>query len=183
LGIAARLARDRGSGAKVMLEQWHEFYALLGTAAAALVALLFVAASIGAGSLPRESGGPTRTYMSPVAFHFTAVLFASALALAPSHTPISLSVLLGSSAVAGLVYAGFVTRRLLADGIADLPDRLAYGLGPLVGYAAILVAAILFFNGSARAADVMASGVVLLLIVNVRNAWDLLLAMARRQNR
>ena len=30
-----------------MLAQWHEFYALLGTAAAALIALLFVAVSIG----------------------------------------------------------------------------------------------------------------------------------------
>ena len=34
--------------ARNMLAPWHEFYALLGTAAAALVALLFVAVSIGA---------------------------------------------------------------------------------------------------------------------------------------
>ena len=33
-----------------------------------------------------------------------------------------------------------------------------------------------------RAADVLASGIILLLIVNVRNAWDLLLAMARRRS-
>ncbi|MFL5065808.1 MAG: hypothetical protein ACJ8ED_14275 [Xanthobacteraceae bacterium] len=33
------------------LEHWREFYLLVGTAAAALVALLFVAASIGAGFL------------------------------------------------------------------------------------------------------------------------------------
>jgi len=51
-----------------------------------------------------------------------------------------------------------------------------------MAYAAILVAAALFFVGSGRAADVLAIGVVVLLIVNVRNAWDLLLAMARRRN-
>jgi len=166
----------------VMLEHWHEFYGLVGTAAAALLALLFVAVSIGAGMLSRESGGPTRTYTSPVAFHFTTVLFTSALALAPSHTPTSLTFLLGCSAVAGVIYSGFIIRRLLRDGIADLPDRLAYGLAPLVGYAAIFVAAILFFVGSETAADVLASGIILLLIVNVRNAWDLLLAMARRRS-
>jgi hypothetical protein len=166
----------------VILEHWHEFYGLVGTAAAALLALLFVAVSIGAGTLPADRGGPTRTYTSPVAFHYTAVLFASALALAPTQTPTSLSVLLGGSAAIGFVYAGFVIRRLLSDQISDLPDRLAYGLAPLVAYAAMLVAAALFFVGSGRAADVLATGVVVLLIVNVRNAWDLLLAMARRRN-
>ena len=58
-----------------LLEHWHEFYLLVGTAAAALVALLFVAASIGAGMLASHPTGPTRTYMSPIAFHFTSALF------------------------------------------------------------------------------------------------------------
>ena len=40
--------------------------------------LLFVAASIGAGLLTHHPGGPTRTYMSPIAFHFTSALFVSA---------------------------------------------------------------------------------------------------------
>jgi hypothetical protein len=39
-----------------MLDGWHAFYILLGTAA---VALLFVAVSIGAGFLSRESASPT----------------------------------------------------------------------------------------------------------------------------
>jgi hypothetical protein len=165
-----------------MLEHWREFYGLVGTAAAALLALLFVAVSIGAGTLPPDRGGPTRTYTSPVAFHYTAVMFVSALALAPTQTPMSLSVLLGGSAIIGIVYAAFIIRRLLTDRIADLPDRLAYGFAPLGSYSAILAAAALFHVGSGRAADVLASGVMVLLIVNVRNAWDLLLVMARRRN-
>ena len=87
-----------------MLDHWHEFYTLLGTAAAALLALLFVAASIGAGILPRERSGPTRTYMSPVAFHYTAVLFVSAAALVPALTPLALGAVLACAAIAGLVY-------------------------------------------------------------------------------
>jgi hypothetical protein len=165
-----------------MLQPWHEFYGLIGTAASALLALLFVAVSIGAGALPRESAGPTRTYMSPVAFHFTAVLFVSALVLAPAQTAASLAILLALTAAAGFFYAGFIIRRLLKDGIADLPDRLAYGVAPLVAYAIILVSAVLFLNGSNHAADALAVGAVMLLVVNVRNAWDLLLAMARRQS-
>jgi hypothetical protein len=52
-----------------MLEDWHDFYILLGTAAAALVALLFVAASIGASMLTPERTRATRTYLSLVVFH------------------------------------------------------------------------------------------------------------------
>ena len=42
-----------------MLEGWHEFYVLLGTAAAAFIALLFVAASVGANVFTPESSGAT----------------------------------------------------------------------------------------------------------------------------
>jgi hypothetical protein len=41
-----------------MLEHWHDFYLLVGTAASALLALLFVAVSIGAGVLSRDRSGP-----------------------------------------------------------------------------------------------------------------------------
>src|SRR5579871_3170530 len=163
-----------------MMQPWHDFYVLLGTASSALLALLFVAVSIGAGALPRETAGPTRTYMSPVAFHFTAVLLVSALVLAPTQTTVSLGILLGSTAASGCAYAVFVTRRLLRDGIADLPDRVSYGATPLIAYATIFASAVLFLNGSNHGDDMLAAGAVMLLIINVRNAWDLLLAMARR---
>jgi hypothetical protein len=154
-----------------MLDHWHEFYALLGTAAAALLALLFVAASLGAGILSRERSGPTRTYMSPVAFHYTAVLFVSALALVPSLMPPVFGTVLTCAAAAGLVYSAFVLGRLLRDGIADVADQLAYGLAPLLSYAALLAAATLFFAASDVAAYVLAAGAMVLLIINVRNAW------------
>jgi hypothetical protein len=164
-----------------LLEHWHEFYLLIGTAAAALVALLFVAASIGAGILTRHPGGPTRTYMSPIAFHFTSALFVSAVALVPSHTRLTLGVLVGLNAIAGMIYAAFVLRRLFTDSIADHADRVCYGMLPLFAYATGLVAAWLIFYGSVHAPEFLAATVVLLLVVNIRNAWDLMLSLARRR--
>jgi len=67
------------------LKGWHDFYLLVGTAGATLLALLFVAASLGAGFLTQERQGGTRTFMSPVVVHFTTVFFLSAIALVPSH--------------------------------------------------------------------------------------------------
>ncbi len=42
------------------LEQWREFYVLLGTAGATLVALLFVAVSLGSGYLTESRAAGTR---------------------------------------------------------------------------------------------------------------------------
>src|SRR5215470_16980635 len=166
-----------------LLAHWHEFYLLIGTAAAALVALLFVAASVGVGLLNTEPGGPTRTYVSPVAFHFTSALFVSAVALVPVHTLESLGALVGLNAVAGTIYAGFVLRRLFTDHIADTADRFCYGILPLIAYLAGLWAAVLIFRASPHAPEFLAATVVLLLIVNIRNAWDLMMSLSRRRAR
>ena len=91
-----------------MLEGWHEFYGLIGTAAAALVALLFVAASIGAGYLSAKRGSPTRTFTSPIVFHYTYVLFVSLVALIPVNTDTSLGLIIGMTAAGGLIYSIFI---------------------------------------------------------------------------
>ena len=53
------------------LKGWHDFYLLVGTAGATLLALLFVAMPLGIGFLTQERQGPTRTFWSPVVIHFT----------------------------------------------------------------------------------------------------------------
>lgn len=164
-----------------MLEHWHEFYLLLGTAAGTLVALLFVAASIGEGYLNTRRAGATRTFMSPVVMHYASVLFLSLVALAPDHTRMSLSLIAGVVAAAGAGYSLFVLTRVTRR-TTDLPDRLCYGAGPALAYAAVMVAAWLFLSGSEAGPDVLAAALVLLLLVNIRNAWDLTLTMVRTHN-
>ena len=53
------------------------------------------------GIISRHTAGPTRTYMSPIAFHFTSALFVSLAALVPTHTRLTLGVLVGLNAIAG----------------------------------------------------------------------------------
>ena len=53
------------------LEHWHDFYVLVGTAGATLLALLFVAVSLGAGFLNEAQAAATRTFYSPVIIHFS----------------------------------------------------------------------------------------------------------------
>ena len=56
------------------LKEWHDFYLLVGTAGATLLALLFVAVSLGTGFLTEERQEATRTFLSPVVIHFTSML-------------------------------------------------------------------------------------------------------------
>ena len=164
-----------------MLSPWHEFYGLLGTAAAALLALLFVAASIGASVLTAHRAGPTRTYLSPVVFHYCNILFLSLIALIPELEPTVFGVIIAVAAAGSLVYSLYILQRLFRDGIADLADRLAYGTVPVISYSAGLIAGCRILAGHDRMSLYLIGGAsLLLLVVNVRNAWDLMLALARR---
>jgi hypothetical protein len=164
-----------------MLDGWHEFYGLLGTAAAALVALLFVAASIGVGFLTSARGSPTRTYTSPIVFHYTYVLFLSLVSLVPGITDWLMAAIISVSAAIALVYCSFIFVRVMRGVSVDLDDRLSYGASPLVAYAAALAASFFVFEGSSVGPPLLAGALILLLIVNIRNAWDLTVFFAQRR--
>ncbi|HXD43779.1 MAG TPA: hypothetical protein VN655_01490 [Pseudolabrys sp.] len=164
------------------IERWHDFYVLVGTAGATLVALLFVAVSIGTGFLTEQRAAPTRAFYSPVVLHFTAVFFISAAGLVPAHTAVFFA---GSVAVAALIGGGasvFATVQLLRNRWTSyVQDHLAYGLLPMVCYAVLLIAAYMIVTGAPYALDVVGGTLLVLMIVNIRNAWDLMLSMVRHQ--
>jgi hypothetical protein len=164
-----------------IFEHWGDFYLLVGTAAAALLALLFVAVSLGTGYLTEQRAAGTRTFFSPIVVHFAVVLFLSAIALVPSHHRIFFFVFIGGSGLVGLGVSVFTTIQLLRnDWTRFLVDRLGYGLLPAVAYIALIVAAVLLQTGREIALDAFAGALLLLLLVNIRNAWDLMLSMVRR---
>jgi len=165
-----------------MLDGWHEFYILLGTASAALVALLFVAASIGVGYISIARGSPTHTYTSPIVFHYTYVLFLSLAALMPINTDWSLAATIAVSAAIALGYSCFIFARVMRGSAVDLDDRLGYGASPLAAYAAALAASVFIFERSSIGPPLLAGALILLLLINIRNAWDLTLFFAQRRN-
>ncbi|MGB6271758.1 MAG: hypothetical protein WBF44_09230 [Pseudolabrys sp.] len=163
------------------LHEWHEFYILLGTAGATLLALLFVAVSLGTGFLSSKDQQGTRTFMSPVVIHFTSVFFLSAVCLVPSHGPVFFAVLIAGTAIVGVAVSVVISVWVVRTEMTQyLPDYFAYGLLPVGAYLALLVASIMIYLGRDYALEVLAGGLLVLAIVNVRNAWDLTLSMVRR---
>lgn len=163
------------------LHEWHEFYILLGTAGATLLALLFVAVSLGTGFLSSKDQQGTRTFMSPVVIHFTSVFFLSAVCLVPSHGPVFFAVLIAGTAIVGVAVSIVISVWVVRTEMTQyLPDYFAYGLLPVGAYLALLVASFMIYLGRDYALEVLAGGLLVLAIVNVRNAWDLTLSMVRR---
>jgi hypothetical protein len=174
-------------GDQEILKVCHEFYLLTGTAATALVALLFVAASIGAGYLSPERAAASRVFISPVVFspvvfHFTSILFLSLVILVLAHAHVPPALLIAVNAGIGAVGSVFIFMRVMSDNRADWIDRIGYGAAPVIAYTGALLAAVLLTRKSVFAGDVLAAAVVLLLLANIRNAWDLTLAMARSRS-
>jgi len=179
-----RQHRDMFMWAADALKKWHDFYLLVGTAGATLLALLFVALSLGTGFLTEERQEATRTFMSPVAIHFITVFFLSAVALFPSHQAKFFAGLIGATALIGATVSTYITVKVVRTDMTNyMEDYFAYGILPDLGYLALLAAAVLIYLERDLGLDVLAGALLLLAIVNIRNAWDLTLTMVRRHPR
>ena len=64
----------------------------------------------------------------------------------------------------------------------DWIDWLAYGVSPVLAYVGAFAVAMLLFANSMLAPDLLAGSVLVLLVANIRNAWDITLVMARRRS-
>lgn len=168
------------SPAAEALRAWHDFYMLTGTAAATLIGAMFVVVSIGsrfltADRLPQISG-----FMSATVVHLTVVVLTSALVMVPLEWR-GFGIILGIGGIAGLAYGGVRGRRVWQSRV-DWTDPLWYGLLPLCGYLAMLTADVLMLLNDAAAFEVLAIAPLLLLVAGVRNAWDMILHFALRDD-
>jgi hypothetical protein len=158
-----------------LFHTWHDFYLLVGTAAATLVGLMFVAATLGASVFSERNRVALQAFISPTVVNFAAALFVCIGVMIPSQTWLSLGLLLTAGGVAGLVYAGRVWVQMFVRRSfhVDLIDRMFYATVPLLGYLLILVAGILLLLDKAWSAEVTAAALVVLMFAGIRNAWDM----------
>ena len=84
----------------------------------------------------------------------------------------------------GATISTYITVQVVRTDMTNyMEDYLAYGILPGLGYVALLAAALSIYLEKEFALDALAGALLLLAIVNVRNAWDLTLAMVRRHPR
>jgi hypothetical protein len=164
--------------------RWHEFYALLGTASATLVGLLFVAATIGSGVFSSDRRAPMRAFLSATLVHFSSILAACLMVLAPVGSWLVFGVLIACGGGVGLIYCGLVFRDMVREGLSkriDLEDRTWYVAIPLVGYLLEAAAGVMLASRLEVGRDVLAMASGLLMLVGVHNAWDITIWLITRR--
>jgi hypothetical protein len=156
------------------LAGWHEFYGLIGTAAATLIGAMFVVVSIGSGFLTPERAAAVRVFLTPTVIHLAAVLFACALSLVPSLGTACFVGLIGGAGVAGLLHSGHILFVRIWRHNVDHGDRIWYAALPFAGYAVMLAAAAASCWRPAAGLDLLAAALALLLAAGIRNSWDMI---------
>lgn len=164
-----------------MFAGWETFYQMIGSAAGALMGLLFVVATL-TGSLGVDKAQVgAKVYLTPTVFHFAAVLVASATTMVPHLSAPASAGLLGLAGVLGFLYAANVARMLIAGDLTEAPhwtDIWCYAVMPAGAYLVVIAAAAALEMGVFWAANLLAAALIGLLLLAIRNAWDLVTAIA-----
>ena len=164
-------------GVATVLAPWSSFYVITGSSAAALTGLMFVVIT-----LVRRSGASQSTtrdgvaaFSTPTVLHFCVALLVSAILSAPWHSLVVPGALIAAAGLYGIIYilrVLLIAARFL-DYIPDLEDWVWYTIAPFFAYVTVFAAAIALLHGMpAGALFVLAAGVVLLIFIGIRNAWD-----------
>ena len=168
-----------------MFEAWADFYIIVAPSAAALIGLLFVVVTLTTEGEPRSMELGSRVYISPIVFHLSVVLVIGAMAGVPKLTPTVAAAILAAIGVWGVVYSAITTTRLFAlerlnDYVPDLSDKILYGFAPIILYAALVGAAgIMVAVDAAIGEYALAAVTISLLLLGIRDAWDLVTAIVR----
>jgi hypothetical protein len=159
------------------LRDWHDFYILIGTASATLIGLLFVAASVGASYFNAEREVPLRAFLTPTVLHFSVILVSCLLSMAPSIGTV-LGALLTFEGVVGIGYSCNVLSRMRRRGITrtiDLAERCCYIVIPFAAYLSLTATGLVVGNRPAIGLDMLGGVLGALLLLGIRNAWDMTL--------
>jgi len=159
-----------------MFEGWGEFYLLAGSAAAVLIGLLFVVVTLMHDKPRTYVLRGSRLYMGPIVLHMSLILVLSAATLSHGLTPGCFAAVAGAVAIWGFARGVNVIAGIRAYRDPTPPhwsDVWCYGVLPTVLYALLGVVAIGFATGQAWAPQGVAAVIVALLLVSIRNEWDL----------
>jgi hypothetical protein len=164
------------------LSQWQNFYMIMGTAAATLTGLMFVATTLIAGIETHVStaNAGISAFNTPTVMHFCAVLLLAGILSAPWQAFSSISLLLGWLGLAMVFYLIIIMRRMrkMPHYQSTLEDWLWYLVFPLLTHVLLIVAAFVLPGNPALALYMIGATMIMLLLVGIRNAWDMVTFLA-----
>jgi len=166
------------------LETWHEFYLLIGTAGMTLTGLLFVVVSLGPRVVANHQATGVRAFISPNAVYFATTLVVSAVFLIPDLPTIAIGAFLFLGAGASLGYLAYtkVHRQWRHNKLPFLDWIWFVGL-PIAAYLLLLLSGTGFLLQAAPSMHGVAVALILLLVIGIRNAWDLVIWISQQEHK
>jgi hypothetical protein len=158
-------------------QRWHDFFLLVGTAAATLIGLMFVAVSFAVGSTAERTRKDVDAWVTPWLVYFAEVFLIAAVTLAPVSTMVQgcvLGGLLASNLPWGLMRLRYLHKQHSEERI-PASVWIWQMLLPLGAQLVLALGAAGFLRVDTRALGVCALAVMLLLVVALRNAWYLVI--------
>lgn len=161
-----------------LLHDWQVFYTLTGTAGATLAGLMFVAVTMIERVLRQRSGSlqTLRLYSEPALLAFVFTLILSALLLMPDLSATGLTALLLTAGLVSLAYNAATIRQLIVGSKSgwDASDWAWYCIVPFLCSGLLLLAGVFSLLGTLMPAfTVFGVTLLLLLMMGIRNAWDM----------
>jgi len=156
-------------------EAWETFYLMVGSSAGALIGLLFVVITLTGEIDPAKMTLAQRTFMSPTVFHFVTVLIISCAAVVTILPAPAMALAIAIPAVIGTLNSLAALLRLSSGRLAAThwTDYVYYGVLPTIGHLWLVWAAWAVWQGVGWAAYSVAIGAMALLLLGIRDAWDL----------
>ncbi len=156
------------------LAAWDSFYAIVGSAAGALIGLQFVVVTLIAERPPLRVAEAGAAFATPTIVHFAAALLLSALLRAPWQAVTVAAALWGLMGLSGIVYAVIVTWRMQRQTVypPEFEDWLSHVLLPLAAYSLLALSPLAARSRTREALFGVGAAALLLLFVGIHNAWD-----------
>ena len=155
---------------------WHDFFVMLGGAAAALTGLVFVALSL---HLDRVAADPIHRFRAGVSVAgLSSVVVLSGAFLVPtqSHHAVGIEVIAISAFFVWLNATADRNRAPLIPGQPRPPTRLLYGLTTTAVYT---IAGLALFFGSGSGFLILAAAMGNSMVASIKTAWDLMIQLRR----
>ena len=156
------------------LTKWESFYVIVGSSAGALTGLQFVVMALASDLKRRTSNETISAFATPNIVHFGVVLFISAVLSAPWPRFDETTWLLALTGIAGIMYVAFVHWRAQKQTGYEpvLEDWVFHVILPYLGYALLLLGAIMLTGNQTVALFMIGAMALLLMFVGIHNAWD-----------
>lgn len=169
-----------------LLRSWHNFYFMIGGAAAGLLGLMFVALSLGQHLITLQTSRSIEVFSEPNVYYFVTALLISCVMLVPSYTPAIFSWLVligGMVSMARAMYHGWLLFRMAREvGDFDLGDWVSEVILPLFAFALIPAAGVCFVTLQwTLGFALLAIGTVLVLVAGIINTWGMVISILYQQ--